>query len=93
MHHGGSLRQRLQREPWCPGVRTVIQDDRREEQVFKIATPREIHLNDDESLATTLKLLYPPNEPLLTTLYEEFGSLWLSDCVHRIFVHTGMESH
>lgn len=84
------LLKRLQREPWCLGLQTISKNDGKEQTTFRITTPNEIYLVDDQQSAMDLKPLCSPDDPLLTELYRKLGSRWLSDCAQRVLLHTGM---
>ncbi|CAF2792873.1 unnamed protein product [Rotaria sp. Silwood2] len=83
------LRSRLINKPWCLAYQALERSDGTKYQIFKIAKPSDIYLDDDHQSAIDLRPLCAPDEPELIKLYEKFGSKWISECVKRTLVHRG----
>lgn len=83
------LRSRLLNKPWCLAYQTLERSDGTKHQIFKIAKPSDIYLDDDHQSAIDLRPLCAPDEPELIKLYEKFGAKWISECVKRTLVHRG----
>ncbi|CAF1040266.1 unnamed protein product [Rotaria sordida] len=83
------LRSRLINKPWCLAYQGLERSDGTKYQIFKIAKPSDIYLDDDHQCAIDLRPLCAPDEPELIKFYEKFGSKWISECVKRTLVHRG----
>ncbi|CAF4889071.1 unnamed protein product, partial [Rotaria sp. Silwood1] len=83
------LRSSLINKPWCLAYQALERSDGTKYQIFKIAKPSDIYLDDDHQSAIDLRPLCAPDEPELIKLYEKFGSKWISECVKRTLVHRG----
>ena len=83
-----ALQWRLRDEPWC--LACQYQPKNKNTNTYLIVNPREIYLVDDVNFANDFQPLCPPNtQPSLNTLYETFGSKWLSKCVRSELANLG----
>ncbi|CAF4725846.1 unnamed protein product, partial [Rotaria sp. Silwood2] len=67
------LCSRLINKPWCLTYQALERSDGTKYQIFKIAKPSEIYLDDDHQSAIDLRPLCAPDEPELIKFYEKFG--------------------
>jgi hypothetical protein len=86
------LETRLKNERWCLGFRPVDRSNNGK-FTFEIVKPTEIYLDDDHQCVISHRPICPPNEPEVTKLYEQFGAKWLSKCVSRKLVHSGIVNY
>jgi hypothetical protein len=75
------LTPRLQTEPWCLGYELNEDKTKPTMRVFRIVSPKNIYLNDDNLSALKFHPLCAPNDQAVNNLYKVFGSDYLSKYV------------
>lgn len=80
------LRSRLRNDRWCLAYSSLPNCS---DKTFEIVRPCDVYLDDDHQSAQDLHPLCAPDEPELISLYQSFGSKWLSEHVQRTLIHQG----
>ncbi|CAF1527156.1 unnamed protein product, partial [Adineta steineri] len=76
-----ALVRRLQTEPWCLGYELSEDKNDSKMKLFRIVSPQDVYLNDNNVCAVIFHVLCAPDDRTLSNLYKKFGSNYLSKYV------------